>query len=97
MYRSFGLTCRPVLGGIRSEESFKSDTATDTDRKDHLWRTLRERFPSTQDHKFFLCYWVRFNCLAMPIKNINFKGEEIFFLPIVGWGFFESNGLITAT
>lgn len=33
-------------------ESFKSDTAAETDRGDHLWRTLREHFASPQDHSY---------------------------------------------
>ena len=50
LYHSVSLICRPVLGGIRSMESFKSDTAAETDRRGHLWRTLTGHFPSPQDH-----------------------------------------------
>lgn len=91
------LICRPVLGGIRSMESFKSDTAAETDRGDHLWRTLTEHFPAPQDHSypfFFFFFWwsnwVRLNCPVMLIKNINFKCGKVFFCAC-----FESNGLIT--
>ncbi len=52
LYHRIGLICRPVLGGIRSMEGFKSDTAAEIDRRNHLWRTLREHFPSPQDHSY---------------------------------------------
>lgn len=68
-YHSVGLICRPVLGGIRSMERLKSDTAAETVRADRHWQTVSVR-PIYVSTLCLMKSWSNTHCLEF-IKNNN--------------------------